>query len=122
MHWKVVAQIMRGFLSLQRQNNPCRASLISLDGESFLLPQYDNDSKRKHITDDNTYIMALDGDTDFQPKALILLVDRLRMYDNVGAACGRIHPTGMGEYIQNITILIMDQGASHKSVGVCVYI
>jgi len=41
--------------------------------------------------------MALDGDTDFQPGALILLVDRLRMYDNVGAACGRIHPTGMGK-------------------------
>lgn len=41
--------------------------------------------------------MALDGDTDFHPSALILLVDRLRMYDNVGAACGRIHPTGMGK-------------------------
>lgn len=41
--------------------------------------------------------MALDGDTDFQPGALILLVDRLRMYDTVGAACGRIHPTGMGK-------------------------
>lgn len=43
--------------------------------------------------------MALDGDTDFQPGALILLVDRLRMYDTVGAACGRIHPTGMGKII-----------------------
>ena len=60
----------------QRQNNPCRASLISLDGESFLLPQYDNDYKRKLISDDNTYILALDGDTDFQPKAVILLIDR----------------------------------------------
>lgn len=82
---------------LQRQNNPSRASLISLDSETYLLPSHDNDSKRKHISDDNTYIMALDGDTDFQPGALILLVDRLRMYDNVGAACGRIHPTGMGK-------------------------
>lgn len=82
---------------LQRQNNPCRASLISLDGESYLLPTHDNDSKRRHISDENTYIMALDGDTDFQPAALILLVDRLRMYDTVGAACGRIHPTGMGK-------------------------
>ncbi|XP_067092221.1 chitin synthase 1 isoform X1 [Osmerus mordax] len=95
--WK--GYIVKNPQKITRQNNPCRASLISLDGESFLLPQYDNDSKRKHITDDNTYIMALDGDTDFQPKALILLVDRLRMYDNVGAACGRIHPTGMGPMV-----------------------
>ncbi|XP_028676539.1 chitin synthase chs-1-like [Erpetoichthys calabaricus] len=51
--------------------------------------------KEKH----NTYILALDGDTDFQPSALMLLVDRLRMYPNVGAACGRIHPTGMGPLV-----------------------
>ncbi|KAA0717532.1 hypothetical protein E1301_Tti021139 [Triplophysa tibetana] len=84
---------------ITRQNNPCRASLISLDGESYLLPSHDNDSKRRHISDDNTYIMALDGDTDFHPSALILLVDRLRMYRTVGAACGRIHPTGMGPMV-----------------------
>ncbi|XP_065106046.1 chitin synthase 1 [Paramisgurnus dabryanus] len=84
---------------ITRQNNPNRASLVSLDGESYLLPAHDNDSKRRHISDDNTYVMALDGDTDFHPAALILLVDRLRMYDNVGAACGRIHPTGMGPMV-----------------------
>ncbi|KAM9860556.1 chitin synthase 1 [Aulostomus maculatus] len=94
----------KGYISknpqkITRQNNPCRASLVSMDGEIFLLPQYDNDNKRKFISDDNTYILALDGDTDFQPKAVILLVDRLRMYYNVGAACGRIHPTGMGPMV-----------------------
>uniref|UniRef100_A0A3Q1F005 chitin synthase n=1 Tax=Acanthochromis polyacanthus TaxID=80966 RepID=A0A3Q1F005_9TELE len=78
--------------------NTRRASLISVDGEIFL-PQFDNDNKRKFISDDNTYILALDGDTDFHPKAVILLVDRLRMYHNVGAACGRIHPTGMGPMV-----------------------
>ncbi|XP_061522553.1 chitin synthase 1 isoform X2 [Phycodurus eques] len=83
----------------KRQNNLCRESLISLDGEIFLMPQYDNDNKRRLISDDNVYILALDGDTDFQPKAVILLVDRLRMYENVGAACGRIHPTGMGPMV-----------------------
>ncbi|XP_039594025.1 chitin synthase chs-2-like [Polypterus senegalus] len=51
--------------------------------------------KEKH----NTYVLALDGDTDFQPSALMLLVDRLRMYPQVGAACGRIHPTGMGPMV-----------------------
>ncbi|XP_029299583.1 chitin synthase chs-1-like [Cottoperca gobio] len=48
--------------------------------------------KEKH----NTYILALDGDTDFQPVAVMLLIDRLKMYPRVGAACGRIHPTGSG--------------------------
>ncbi|XP_053567033.1 chitin synthase chs-2-like isoform X3 [Bombina bombina] len=47
----------------------------------------------------NTYILALDGDTDFQPSALLLLVDRLKMYEKVGAACGRIHPTGTGPMV-----------------------
>ncbi|KAJ8383761.1 hypothetical protein AAFF_G00215200 [Aldrovandia affinis] len=50
--------------------------------------------------------MALDGDTDFHPAAVILLVDRLRMYENVGAACGRIHPTGMGEDRWLCTLLL----------------
>ncbi|XP_062266228.1 chitin synthase chs-2-like [Platichthys flesus] len=48
--------------------------------------------KEKH----NTYILALDGDTDFQPAAVLLLMDRLKVYPRVGAACGRIHPTGSG--------------------------
>ncbi|XP_040894744.1 chitin synthase 1 [Toxotes jaculatrix] len=95
--WK--GYIIKNPQKIPHHKNPCRASLISLDGESFLLPQYDNDNKRKFISDDNTYILALDGDTDFHPKAVILLVDRLRMYDNVGAACGRIHPTGMGPMV-----------------------
>ncbi|XP_030628173.1 chitin synthase 1 [Chanos chanos] len=95
--WK--GYIAKNPQKITRQNNPCRASLVSLDGETFLLPGADNDNKRRHISDDNTYLLALDGDTDFHPSALILLVDRLRMYDNVGAACGRIHPTGMGPMV-----------------------
>lgn len=47
----------------------------------------------------NTYILALDGDTDFQPVAVMLLIDRLKMYPKVGAACGRIHPTGSGMHL-----------------------
>lgn len=50
--------------------------MVSMYGDIFVLPQHDNDYKRKFISDDNTYILALDGDTDFQPKAVILLVDR----------------------------------------------
>ncbi|XP_055029972.2 chitin synthase chs-1 [Misgurnus anguillicaudatus] len=48
---------------------------------------------------ENTYILALDGDTDFQPSAVMLLVDRLKLYPDVGAACGRIHPTGSGPMV-----------------------
>nr|XP_054588166.1 chitin synthase 1 [Nothobranchius furzeri] len=78
-----------------------RGSLVSVDGAGnvYVNSPCDNDNKRKLIHDDNTYILALDGDTDFHPKAVILLVDRLRMYYNVGAACGRIHPTGMGPMV-----------------------
>ncbi|CAN0197331.1 unnamed protein product [Lampetra planeri] len=51
--------------------------------------------RKKH----NTYVLALDGDTDFYPSALSMLVDRLRRDPTVGAACGRIHPTGVGPLI-----------------------
>ncbi|XP_053174040.1 chitin synthase 1 [Scomber japonicus] len=95
--WK--GYIAKNPQKITRQNNPGRESLISMYGEIYMLPQHDSDQKRKFISDDHTYILALDGDTDFQPKAVILLVDRLRMYDNVGAACGRIHPTGMGPMV-----------------------
>ncbi|CAL8299942.1 unnamed protein product [Lota lota] len=47
----------------------------------------------------NTYILALDGDTDFHPPAVMLLIDRLKQYPGVGAACGRIHPTGTGPIV-----------------------
>ncbi|XP_032880924.1 chitin synthase chs-2-like [Amblyraja radiata] len=47
----------------------------------------------------NTYILTLDGDTEFQPSAVTLLIDRLRRYPGVGAACGRIHPTGFGPMV-----------------------
>jgi chitin synthase len=38
----------------------------------------------------------LDGDVDFKPEAVLLLVDRMRKNPKVAAACGRIHPTGDG--------------------------
>ncbi|KAK1785202.1 hypothetical protein P4O66_018214, partial [Electrophorus voltai] len=48
---------------------------------------------------EKTYILALDGDTDFQPSAVMLLIDRLKLYPEVGAVCGRIHPTGTGPMV-----------------------
>ncbi|XP_037651272.1 chitin synthase chs-2-like [Sebastes umbrosus] len=62
------------------------------DDEFELKKQFE---KEKH----NTYILALDGDTDFQPAAVMLLIDRLKLYPLVGAACGRVHPTGSGPIV-----------------------
>lgn len=82
-----------------------KESMRSLDSDAgfgtwYICTQDDIEvQNRKDISDANVYILALDGDTDFKPKAVILLVDRLRMYENVGAACGRIHPTGMGPMV-----------------------
>ncbi len=43
--------------------------------------------------------MALDGDVDFKPEAVRILVDRMKKNVKVGAACGRIHPIGSGPLI-----------------------
>ena len=57
-------------------------------------------SRKERLTiSQNTFILALDGDVDFQPKAVQLLVDRMRKNIKVGAACGRIHPIGSGNYL-----------------------
>ena len=37
----------------------------------------------------NTYLLALDGDIDFQPEAVTRLVDLMKKNKNLGAACGR---------------------------------
>jgi len=50
----------------------------------------------KQIAARNTYLLALDGDIDFKPEAVLLLVDMMKKNDDVGAACGRIHPIGSG--------------------------
>ena len=51
---------------------------------------------RKDILAENTYILTLDGDIDFQPNAVTLLIDLMKKNKNLGAACGRIHPVGSG--------------------------
>ena len=45
---------------------------------------------------ENTFLLALDGDTDFTPGSIKILLDRMKD-EKVGAACGRIHPIGNGE-------------------------
>ena len=52
---------------------------------------------RKAVIARNTFILALDGDIDFKPDALLLLLDLMKKDKKLGAACGRIHPTGKGK-------------------------
>jgi len=58
-----------------------------------------NISGEKKVQAQNTFILALDGDVDFKPEAVLLLVDRMRKNPKVGAACGRIHPIGSGPMV-----------------------
>ena len=53
----------------------------------------------KKLIAQNTFVLALDGDVDFKPEAVLLLVDRMRKNPKVGAACGRIHPIGSGPMV-----------------------
>ena len=54
--------------------------------------------KAKRIMKHNTFILAIDGDVDFEPKAVRLLLDLMLRDKTVGAACGRIHPLGSGQF------------------------
>ncbi|XP_052079431.1 chitin synthase chs-2-like [Mytilus californianus] len=48
---------------------------------------------------DNTFLLALDGDVDFEPEAVLSLMRRMNKSKIVGAACGRIHPIGSGPMV-----------------------
>lgn len=67
---------------------------------------------RKEVMAENTYLLTLDGDIDFQPPAVRLLIDLMKKNKNLGAACGRIHPVGSGmiigrsEIFKDIAIII----------------
>ena len=73
----------------------------------FLCFNFDKWKESKHKSDKlnedlaffrlaNTFLLALDGDIDFKPSAVMMLVDLMKRDLGVGAACGRIHPTGSG--------------------------
>ncbi|GMR34333.1 hypothetical protein PMAYCL1PPCAC_04528, partial [Pristionchus mayeri] len=55
-----------------------------------------DEQARKEIISENTFILTLDGDVDFTPQCVHLLVDLMKKNRKLGAACGRIHPRGSG--------------------------
>ncbi|KAF0297192.1 Chitin synthase chs-2 [Amphibalanus amphitrite] len=65
----------------------------------FNLMEQPIDPERKEVIAENTYLLALDGDIDFLPDAVKLLVDLMKKNANLGAACGRIHPVGTGPMV-----------------------
>ncbi|XP_031773547.1 chitin synthase chs-2-like isoform X1 [Apis florea] len=57
------------------------------------------DVDTKELMAQNTYILTLDGDVDFHPTAVKSLLDLMKKDQELGAACGRIHPIGKGPMI-----------------------
>ncbi|EFX80551.1 hypothetical protein DAPPUDRAFT_51536 [Daphnia pulex] len=47
-----------------------------------------------HSDLENTFLLTLDGDMDFRPKAVHILMDVMNSKRDVGIACNRSHPTG----------------------------
>jgi len=88
----------------KRKKNSSKSKSKLFKGFGNLLNNMDN---KKRIQMENTYLLALDGDVDFHPEAVRLLVDRMKKNKKVGAACGRIHPIGSGEiYLLNFNFII----------------
>ncbi|KAL3836166.1 hypothetical protein ACJMK2_021608 [Sinanodonta woodiana] len=65
-------------------------------GKSHVFQALDSEVVRRA---ENTYLLALDGDVDFTPGAVRLLLDRMKKSEETGAACGRIHPIGSGPIV-----------------------
>ncbi|CAM4747857.1 unnamed protein product [Rotaria magnacalcarata] len=80
----------------KRKKNTSKNKSKLFKGFGNLLNNMDN---KKRIQMENTYLLALDGDVDFHPEAVRLLVDRMKKNKKVGAACGRIHPIGSGPVV-----------------------
>ncbi|CAD5211352.1 unnamed protein product [Bursaphelenchus okinawaensis] len=58
-----------------------------------------DDPQRRDVISENTFVLTLDGDVDFKPKCVNMLVDLMKKNRKLGAACGRIHPRGSGPLI-----------------------
>jgi chitin synthase len=46
--------------------------------------------------------LAIDGDSKFEPCAVLRLINLMNLKSDVGCACGRIHPIGEGFLLYRI--------------------
>ncbi|BFY98509.1 hypothetical protein BsWGS_01548 [Bradybaena similaris] len=95
-----------GYRLLGQQDESLNTSTLEKDGKwSHTSNHFIKGNLFKYIPErvlvqaENTFILALDGDVDFKPHAVQLLVDRMKKNKKVGAACGRIHPIGGGALV-----------------------
>lgn len=44
-------------------------------------------------------MLVLDGDVEFRPDAVKLMIDKMREEKRIGAVCGRVHPIGSGPVV-----------------------
>ncbi|XP_048744160.2 chitin synthase-like isoform X3 [Ostrea edulis] len=100
-HKKRWSQIMYmyyfvGYELLMKEKNPTTIANPNFDDVPSIFQLLSESVKQ---TANNTYILALDGDVDFQPEALQLLIDRMKINPKVGATCGRIKPGGSGPVV-----------------------
>ncbi|KAI6207611.1 Chitin synthase [Aphelenchoides besseyi] len=54
------------------------------------------DAEDRRLQAENTYLLAIDGDSKFVPSAVIKLLHLMSIKSDIGCACGRIHPIGEG--------------------------
>ncbi|CAG5082997.1 Oidioi.mRNA.OKI2018_I69.PAR.g10253.t1.cds [Oikopleura dioica] len=54
------------------------------------------DSDNMRVKKSKSFVLALDGDVDFEPDAFELVLDRCMRNDKLAACCGAIHPKGSG--------------------------
>ncbi|XP_061170797.1 chitin synthase-like isoform X1 [Saccostrea echinata] len=100
-HKKRWSQIMYmyyfiGYELLMKENKPTTVMNPDFDDVPSIFELLSEQVKQKA---ENSYILALDGDVDFQPEALQLLIDRMKINPKVGATCGRIKPGGSGPVV-----------------------
>ncbi|CAG5111095.1 Oidioi.mRNA.OKI2018_I69.chr2.g5431.t1.cds [Oikopleura dioica] len=57
------------------------------------------DSNGRRADEKNSFILALDGDVDFQPKDFDLVLSRMLKSSKIGACCNQIQPNGTGPLV-----------------------
>ena len=48
---------------------------------------------------ENTFILTLDGDVEFRPNAVKLMLNKIKEDKKIGSVCGRVHPIGSGPIV-----------------------
>lgn len=66
------------------------------NGYGTLLQNIDEKLRKKL---ENTFILTLDGDVEFRPRAVHLMLNKMKEDIKIGSVCGRVHPIGSGPVV-----------------------